>query len=74
MRNQEWEKIHELFDEFITTFIINKNSFLTEELNVISVETINKIQERFIENYNDEKDLKFQEKLASQFDGATHHE
>lgn len=74
MRNQEWEKIHELFDEFITTFIIKKDSFLTEDRAILSVDTINEIQKRFIENYNDEKNLKFEEKLTSQFDGASHHE
>ena len=74
MRNQHWENIHVLFDEFIHTFIINKNSFLTEEKTILSIDIVNKIQERFIENYNDEKDLKFQEKLASQFDGASHSE
>lgn len=74
MRNQEWAKIHELFDEFINTFIISKNSFLTDDKNILTDVTINQIQERFIENYNDEKDLKFQEKLADQFNGASHNE
>ena len=74
MRNPEWVKIHDLFDEFINTFIIGKESILTDDIDILSIDTINKIQERFIENYNDEKDLKFQEKLSSQFDGALQNE
>jgi len=74
MRNPEWAKIHQLFDEFINSFIINKNSILTDDIDILSVETIDNIQERFIENYNDEKDLKFQEKLASQFERASFNE
>ncbi|MFL0078037.1 hypothetical protein [Tenacibaculum maritimum] len=66
MRNPNWSRIHELFDEFITSFIINKNSILTDDTNILSIETINSIQGRFIENYNDndEKDLKFQKKVS----------
>lgn len=74
MRNQHWEEIHGLFDEFITTFIIKKNSILTEDHNILTLDIINKIQKRFIENYNDEKNVKFQEKLADQFYDASYNE
>ncbi len=74
MRNSNWAQIHKLLDEFINSFIIHKNSILTNDTNILSVETIDSIQDRFIENYNDEKDLKFQEKLASQFEGASYNE
>ena len=71
MRNKDWENVHSLFDEFIEEFLINKNSFLTDHKNILSIEIIDKINKRFVDNFDATKDKNFKGKLNEQFDGAS---
>jgi len=64
-------KVYKLFNEFIERTILLNNSFLTDEENIITIDTLDECINRFIINYQ-EGEGDYYEKIKRQFNGATY--
>lgn len=70
MRRDSQKELYETFDRFLKQYIIDKNSFLNDEKDILKKESLDEIKSCFVENYNQEKGG-FEEKVNSQFTNAT---
>lgn len=71
MRRDFLEPLYNCFDSFLSTYIIAKNSFLTNESAVLLTSYIEEIHARFIDDYKDSK-TSFEDKFLLQFNEATY--
>lgn len=62
-------KVYSLFNEFIEKTILSDNSFLTDEENIITIESLDDCINRFIINYQD-GDGDYYQKIKRQFKDA----
>lgn len=68
---QNNQKDYELFEEFKTTFIINKCSLFDKSLNVFNQKNLDEFEERFIKNYIAGNNQKFNEKAFQQLKNSS---
>lgn len=69
----DWQRLHayRVFDEFLDRFVLQQKSYVTrhpEPLDLVAA--FEDIQKRFVAAFDD-SDLRFEEKLAQQFNGAS---
>ena len=69
MRLEHCKDIYELFEKFIQDFLIDKNSILTDDNDILTKEGIDDCLTRYNENY-DNSSASFDEKVINQFNGA----
>lgn len=70
MKRTFLEPLYSCLDNFILTYIISKNSILTDEVDILNSTLIGEAISAFVENY-DESSLNFEEKVKGQFANAT---
>lgn len=66
MRLPYAEKIYILFDQFIESFLLKGDSFLTEHKDILTKDTVKNCLTNFVENYKEGKDS-FSDKVIEQF-------
>lgn len=70
MKRTFLQPLHTCFDNFISSYIISKNSFLTVEAGILNAISVNEAITCFVENY-DESSANFEEKVKGQFATST---
>lgn len=70
MKRTFLQPLHECFDNFISSYIISKNSILTSALDILNPVFVNEAITCFVENY-DESSANFEDKVKGQFATAT---
>lgn len=70
MKRTRLQPLHTCFDNFISNYIISKNSILTNESAILNSTFVNEAITCFVENY-DESNANFEEKVKGQFATAT---
>lgn len=70
MKRTFLQPLHECFDNFISLYIISKNSILTSALDILNPVFVNEAITCFVENY-DESSANFEDKVKGQFATAT---
>ncbi len=64
-------KVYELYTGFINTSVLKNDSFLTNDKNVLTIDALDDIVQRFIKGGIEGKE-DFDKKVAKQFNGAAH--
>lgn len=70
MKRDFLQPLYICFDTFLEKYIISKNSFITNEINILSENNINEAITCFVDNFDD-SDSNFEEKVARQFEYAS---
>ena len=64
--------LYEMYNSFIKRFFIDRKDFFEDsDKTLLTMENLEECKKRFIDNYNEDKDLDFTEKAKSQFEGAS---
>lgn len=64
------EPLYQTFDSFLSNFIILKNSIITTESNILTLQNIDEAIACFVDNYDD-SNASFEDKVAKQFENAS---
>lgn len=64
-------KVYELYNEYIERYVLSNNSFLTDEEELVTLQSIDDCIDRFIIKVIEGKDT-FENKIAKQFDDASY--
>ena len=66
------KEVYDLYDEFIRRVLIEKRDFFDDNVvDILTEENINECKKCFIDNFNEDKELDFDEKAKRQFNGAS---
>lgn len=70
MKRNFLEPLYQSFDSFLSNFIILKNSIITSESNILTLQNIDEAIACFVDNYDD-SNANFEDKVAKQFEHAS---
>lgn len=70
MKRNFLEPLYQTFDSFLSNFIISKNSIITNESAILTLQSIDEAIACFVDNYDD-SNANFEDKVAKQFEKAS---